>query len=255
MVWRIREAVYRFFWFALSVSTAELHKVLTLLCVYSGWRNPVSLARTDFYDNSLSRGRSSWKWKASLGHHRTSIWGICQGEFSIPSSVQSFPLQLARLMQWQLNYIVEIIYNPTMFFTKASILLFYLRAFNPVRSTCVILHIVLWTNFTFYLVAIIVEAFQCLPVRKAWLPLMSGHCINQRVAQTSSAAINTFSDCIILVVPLAKVWGLQLYRKGRVGLVMIFGFGLLYVQSSSRTLHIHNSLHWHASATWKRMHR
>ena len=130
-----------------------------------------------------------------------------------------------------------------MFFTKASILLFYLRAFNPVRRTCVVLHVVLWTNFTFYLVAIIVEAFQCLPVQKAWLPLWPGHCINQKVAQASSAAINTFSDCIILVVPLANVWGLQLYRRGRVGLVMIFGFGVLYVQSSSRTLYIYKSLH------------
>lgn len=135
------------------------------------------------------------------------------------------------------------IYNPTIFFTKASILLLYLRAFNPVRRTRVILHVVLWTNFTFYLFGIIVEAFQCVPVRKAWLPLLSGHCINQKAAQTSSAAINTFSDCIILVVPLANVWGLQLHRKGRVGLVMIFGFGVLYVQPSSRAPYIHKSLH------------
>ena len=135
------------------------------------------------------------------------------------------------------------IYNPTIFFTKASILLLLLRAFNPVRSTRVILRVVLWTNFIYYLFGIIVEALQCRPVRKAWLPLLPGHCINQRVAQTSSAAINTFSDCIILVVPLANIWGLQLYRKGRVGLVMIFGFGVLYVQSSSRTLYIHQSLH------------
>ena len=130
-----------------------------------------------------------------------------------------------------------------MFFTKASILLLYIRAFNPVRRTCVILHVVLWTNFVFYLSAVIGEAFQCLPVRKAWLPLLPGHCINQKVAQTASAAINAFSDCIILAVPLANVWGLQLYRKGRVGLFMIFGFGVWYVQSSSRTLYIHNFLH------------
>ena len=125
---------------------------------------------------------------------------------------------------------MDIFYNPTIFFTKASILLFFLRAFNPVHRTCVILHIVLWANFVFYFIAIFVEAFHCSPVQKAWLPLLSGRCINQQVAQTSSATINAFSDFVILVLPLANVWGLQLYKKARVGLVVIFSFGALYVQ-------------------------
>ena len=130
----------------------------------------------------------------------------------------------------QLNYAVQIIYNPTIFLTKASILILYLRAFNPVYRTCVILHIVLWANLAFYLAGIFVEAFQCLPVQKAWYPLWSGHCLNQKAAQTTSTAINTFSNFVILVVPLSNVWGLQLYKKGRVGLLTVFSFGILYVK-------------------------
>lgn len=99
--------------------------------------------------------------------------------------------------------------------------------------TCVILYLVLWANFIFYLIGTFVEAFQCMPVQKAWYPLWSGHCINQKAAETSSAAINTFSDFVILVVPIANVWGLQLYKKGRVGLLTIFSFGILYVQLSA----------------------
>lgn len=101
------------------------------------------------------------------------------------------------------------------------------------HRTRVTLYIVLWANFVFYFVATFVEAFQCLPVQKAWYPLWPGHCINQKAAQTSSAAINTFSDFVILLVPIANVWGLQLYKKGRVGLLTIFSFGVLYVQSST----------------------
>ena len=100
------------------------------------------------------------------------------------------------------------------------------------RRTFVTLHIVLWANFTFYLAAIFYEAFQCLPIEKAWLPLLDGHCANQLAAQTASAVLNTFSDFVILVVPIANVLGLQLYKKGRVGLILIFGFGLLYVALS-----------------------
>ena len=127
----------------------------------------------------------------------------------------------------QVNYALSILYNPTILFTKASILMLYLRVFNPVRRTVIILHIVLWANFTFYFAATFVEAFQCMPIRKAWYPLLEGRCFNQLAGQTASAAINTFSDFVILLVPIANIWGLQLYTKGRLGLLLIFGFGVL----------------------------
>lgn len=124
------------------------------------------------------------------------------------------------------DYAIEIVYSPVIFLTKASILLLYLRVFNVVHRTCVILHIVLWANFAFYLAAIVGEAFQCLPVQKVWLPV-PGHCINEKAAQTTSSAINAVSDFVILVLPIANVWGLQLYNKRRVGLLTIFSFGIL----------------------------
>ena len=127
----------------------------------------------------------------------------------------------------QLNYAICILYNPTILFTKASILILYLRVFNPVHRTVIILHVVLWANFTFYFTATFVEAFPCVPIRKVWYPLLEGHCFDQLAGQTASAAINTFSDFVILLVPIANIWGLQLYTKGRLGLLLIFGFGIL----------------------------
>ncbi|KAL9064402.1 MAG: hypothetical protein Q9161_008914 [Pseudevernia consocians] len=126
----------------------------------------------------------------------------------------------------KLDYITDIIYNPTILLTKASVLILYLRAFDPVQRTRIILYVVLWANFTFYFIAIFVEAFQCLPIQKAWYPLWPGHCINQKAAEISSAAINTFSDFVILLLPIANVWGLKLYKKGRIGLLTIFSFGV-----------------------------
>ncbi|KAM0795178.1 hypothetical protein BDR22DRAFT_894428 [Usnea florida] len=126
----------------------------------------------------------------------------------------------------KLNYISDILYNPVIFFTKASLLILYLRVFNPVRRTLIILHIVLWANFIFYTGASFFEAFQCKPVQKAWLPLWPGHCFNQKMGQTSSAIINTCSDLIILVVPIANVWRLQLHKKSKAGILTIFSFGI-----------------------------
>ena len=125
-----------------------------------------------------------------------------------------------------------------MFFTKASLLVLYLRVFNPVRRTLIILHIVLWVNLIYYFPASFIEAFQCMPVQKAWLPLWPGHCINQKKGQTSSAVVNTCSDLIILVVPIANVWRLQLHKKSKVGILTIFGFGILYVNPGTVILGI-----------------
>lgn len=78
-----------------------------------------------------------------------------------------------------------------------------------------------------------VQIFQCWPIPKVWSPLLSGHCIDQKAALSTSAAINTFSDFVILIVPLANVWRLQLNKKERVGLIMILSFGALYVHSGT----------------------
>lgn len=171
-----------------------------------------------------------------MGHNRIPICCICQGNFRLTIS-SLFLFFTYRTNTSKTTYAIDIVYNPTIFLTKASILLLYLRAFKPVYRTRVILHIVLWANFAFYLAAIVVEAFQCLPVQKAWFPLLPGHCIDQKAAQTTSAAINAFSDFVILAVPIVNVWGLQLYNKGRVSLITIFSFGILYVQANNIVQH------------------
>ena len=103
--------------------------------------------------------------------------------------------------------------------------------FNPIFRTSIVLHVVLWANFTFYLMAIFIETFQCIPVQKAWYPLDNGHCINQQAAQISSGVINSVSDIIILLLPVSSIWSLRIHKKGKVGLFVIFSFGVVSVTS------------------------
>ena len=62
---------------------------------------------------------------------------------------------------------------------------------------------------------------------KIWLPLVPGTCVNQRAAQMTSGVFNVVSDFAILVIPIFSVWDLRLPQKKKLGLLAIFGTGLL----------------------------
>lgn len=122
-------------------------------------------------------------------------------------------------------WVNEIIYNPTIFAIKLSILLLYLRIFNPIRWSYIILHIMLWINLAAYLSGLLVELFQCNPIQKVWYPKWPGHCIDQKLLQLFGAGFNIVSDVSLLILPIWSVWNLQTDRKRKLGLIFIFAFG------------------------------
>jgi len=60
-----------------------------------------------------------------------------------------------------------------------------------------------------------------------WNSAVPGTCINQRAAEIASAAINTFSDFAILLLPIDTVWGLNMAKKKKLGILAILSAGLL----------------------------
>lgn len=68
-----------------------------------------------------------------------------------------------------------------------------------------------------------------MPIQKAWYPLMDGHCISQQAVQIGSAIFNAISDFAILILPAGSIWNLHIHRQGKIGLFVIFSFGILWV--------------------------
>lgn len=95
------------------------------------------------------------------------------------------------------------------------------------RKIFITVHLLLWANCIFYTVGFFVEIFQCTPRTKVWDVSVPGHCIDQRAAEVASAAINTFSDFAILFLPIDTVWGLNMEKKKKMGILVILGAGLL----------------------------
>lgn len=127
--------------------------------------------------------------------------------------------------------IVEILYGPTIFTVKFSILIQYLRVFVPSRvgnmPMYIGIHIVLWSNFIFYSIETFIEIFSCTPRARAWNKFHTGHCLDVNAAIIATAAFNVISDFAILLLPMYSIWQLQLPKKRKVGICALFGTGLL----------------------------
>jgi len=128
--------------------------------------------------------------------------------------------------------IAYIIYGPTIFFIKLSILLQYLRIFVPSRASnmrlFVAIHTIIWTTLLFYTIDTFIQIFLCSPRAYFWNRfIVGGHCLNLTAALKATGLFNVFSDFAIFLLPMPTIWNLNLTYKKKLGLIGIFGTGLL----------------------------
>ncbi|RYP64126.1 hypothetical protein DL771_008906 [Monosporascus sp. 5C6A] len=113
---------------------------------------------------------------------------------------------------------------------KAAILLEWFRIFNPIGERNAFFwvgHALLVVNTLFYTSAIFVENFTCIPLERLWDKTVPGTCIDLEEYYIATAAFNVFSDIFILVLPQKVVWKLQMTRRRKVGVSLIFAVGIL----------------------------
>lgn len=145
------------------------------------------------------------------------------------SSMHAF--RLDRLISQWLNVSI-IIYNPTVFFIKLSILLQYLRVFVPSRKAnmgmFLAVYSVILAMLIFYLVDTAFNIFLCRPRQKLWDPLMDGgSCYDLFASMQATAIFNVVSDIAILVLPISTIWKLQIPPKKKMAIFVVFATGLL----------------------------
>ena len=123
-------------------------------------------------------------------------------------------------------------------FTKASVLLFYLRLFGTPGTRPVFRRLLYATQVLviLWLVASIIPGiYRCHSIGDMWNPLIfsgrdvQSHCIDENAYYVSTSGLNVALDFWILVLPLSVVWTLQLSRSRKAGLIAIFLLGILYV--------------------------
>lgn len=120
------------------------------------------------------------------------------------------------------NFISSFFYLGALFGYKFSILLLYLRLFsvNKYFRYCT------WAVMTFvfgYLFAnFLTQLFGCTPIVEHF-----GHCVLSTRVGLAYGSMNFISDIFIIVLPLPIVWRLQLSRKEKLGVTLIFMSGVI----------------------------
>ncbi|EED20905.1 integral membrane protein, putative [Talaromyces stipitatus ATCC 10500] len=133
----------------------------------------------------------------------------------------------------KLDFVTEITYLIALWAVKVSFGLFYLKIFpgRTIRVLCWILIILVtaeWIEETFVVI------FQCSPVQKAWdaSGKVSGKCLQLLSFYYISFAVRLATDLAIFILPLPELLRLKMPLGKRLGLILMFGLGLLIVVTS-----------------------
>jgi hypothetical protein len=105
----------------------------------------------------------------------------------------------------------------------------YDRLFCPHRTgwTHRIIYFLIAFNFLFYFAVTIAQVLACRPREKIWHPYLPGTCLDLAKILIIGAVVNLLSDISILILPLFKIWQLQLSHLKKLGVSAVFAFGIL----------------------------
>ncbi|KAF7114931.1 hypothetical protein CNMCM5793_000701 [Aspergillus hiratsukae] len=115
-------------------------------------------------------------------------------------------------------------------FIKTSVCWFYTRIGDKTltRMSLIMMGVVGTQAAVFVMVA----AFQCRPIPKAWNSSLPGHCVEINIFYLSNAALNILTDLLTYTLPIKVIFKLQMPVKQKFALVLILCLGLFACISS-----------------------
>ncbi|KAI0145932.1 hypothetical protein F4776DRAFT_608614 [Hypoxylon sp. NC0597] len=131
-------------------------------------------------------------------------------------------------------YVIYFIYDIGLFLTKESALFLFSRVFTR-QAHISWFNYGLWTahalNVSWLLGIIFGTVFMCDPVAKNYIPSLNGRCGDTGALWIGSAVPSVLIDLIILLLPLPKIWGLQMSiaRKSGITFVFVLGYCVIIV--------------------------
>ena len=122
------------------------------------------------------------------------------------------------------SYAINYPYGLGISLPKYSAIFFYIRVLrlNSTRYR-INVYIALSLITAWILFAILSTIFECTPIRKAWLPLTPGSCLNGYQWYLGSAISSVIIDFYIMLLPLPVLWTLH---TGRSRKMVLTGFCL-----------------------------
>lgn len=111
---------------------------------------------------------------------------------------------------------------------KVSIILMYLRL-NPEKVFRYLAWLIIAFDVTYSSISVLVVTVGCRPIAGGWDTTIPSVCVNKKAYYYAQAVFNVVSDCCTLALPVRMCWRLQMHRRQRILLVLLFAVGSLFV--------------------------
>ncbi|KAI1213862.1 uncharacterized protein F4807DRAFT_203029 [Annulohypoxylon truncatum] len=115
---------------------------------------------------------------------------------------------------------------------KVAILLEWNKIFAPnhtPKSFYWICYILLWVNIIYYVITVVFSNIVCFPTMDIIDKSNPSLCLNKAIAEGVSATINLVSHILIFALPQRIIWNLHMTIRKKIGVSLVFAFGLLVV--------------------------
>lgn len=126
----------------------------------------------------------------------------------------------------QIYWVSQQLYAVVQLMIQISILALYARVF-PARW----FRIAVWTGITTFIVQDVIYVgmviFRCSPMNAIWDVRVTGRCLDLNRIGFSGAILHIVEHFILLVLPLYELWKLNLSRRKKIQLCLVFTLGSL----------------------------
>ncbi|KAL1644920.1 hypothetical protein SLS58_003991 [Diplodia intermedia] len=122
-------------------------------------------------------------------------------------------------------YTTQVCYGPTVFATKASILFFLTRVFQPFERYCRFVNLFTMLMGLYYTLMVFLKIFICRPIHLFWTPSAGGQCFDQRSLILADNIISLVTDIAVLIIPCPLAGGLKVATSAKLRIAAAFGAG------------------------------
>ncbi|KAL8691345.1 MAG: hypothetical protein Q9218_003413 [Villophora microphyllina] len=119
------------------------------------------------------------------------------------------------------NWIFQLAWTATFPTVKIAVLILYYRLF-PGKTFRLVIYGIGAFLFLLLVGGLLGMLFQCIPMESIWKPQIEHRCFNQMAFYIAGGSLNLVTDVVVVLTPIPILWGLQLPRARRYGLVAVF---------------------------------
>ncbi|RFU29849.1 hypothetical protein B7463_g6511, partial [Scytalidium lignicola] len=152
-------------------------------------------------------------------------WGYGHHDRDLPASLRT--ASTPSLLFW----VNQLFFKLTTLFSKLSFFFVYKGLFAKsstllVRCLRVVNYFTAFLVTTYYFSAFWVSLFQCIPVQKAWMSKLPGHCIENDTFRIVTHAVNVTTSICLIIMPLPVLFSIKKRSPEITGFIILILLGL-----------------------------